>query len=75
VSPRGALALQRAARAYAASLGRDYVLPDDVKKLAIVVLGHRVLLTAEAELRGLTPADVLTSILAGVSVPGATGDV
>jgi MoxR-like ATPase len=75
VSPRGALALQRSARAYAASLGRDYVLPDDVKKLAVVVLGHRVLLTAEAELRGLTTADVLTSILAGVSVPGATGDV
>ncbi len=74
-SPRGALALQRAARAYAASLGRDYVMPDDVKHLAPAVLEHRLLLTPDAELRGLTAGDVLASILASVAVPGATGPV
>jgi MoxR-like ATPase len=72
-SPRGALALQRAARAYAASVGRDFVLPDDVKRLAPTVLEHRLLLTPDAELRGLAAADVLDGILATVAVPGATG--
>ena len=73
VSPRGALALQRAARAYAASEGRDYVLPDDVKLLAPAVLEHRLLVTPEAELRGRAVRDVFEDVLAGVSVPGATG--
>jgi MoxR-like ATPase len=72
-SPRGALALQRAARAYAASVGRDFVLPDDVKSLAQPVLGHRLLLTADAELRNRTAADVLDTILDTVPVPAATG--
>src|SRR5215470_11078335 len=52
VSPRGALALQRAARALAASVGRDYVVPDDVKRLAVAVLEHRLLLAPNAQLRG-----------------------
>jgi MoxR-like ATPase len=73
VSPRGALALQRAARAYAASVGRDYVLPDDVKALAHAVLEHRVLITPEAELRGRTASEVFADILASVPVPGAVG--
>jgi MoxR-like ATPase len=73
VSPRGALALQRAARAYAASTGRDYVLPDDVKLLASAVLEHRVLVTPEAELRGRTVGDVFREVLESVHVPGATG--
>jgi MoxR-like ATPase len=73
VSPRGALALQRAARAYAASVGRDYVLPDDVKTLAHAVLEHRVLITPEAELRGRTASEVFADILASVPVPGAAG--
>jgi MoxR-like ATPase len=72
-SPRGALALQRAAMALAASLGRDYAMPDDVKRVAPVVLEHRLLLTPDAELRGLTPADVLGDVLGTVAVPGATG--
>jgi MoxR-like ATPase len=72
-SPRGALALQRAARALAASMGREYVMPDDVKRVAPVVLEHRLLLTPDAELRGLSPADVLGEVLASVAVPGATG--
>ncbi len=72
-SPRGALALQRAARAFAASVGRDYAMPDDVKRVAPVVLEHRLLLTPDAELRGRTPADVLGEVLDAVAVPGATG--
>jgi MoxR-like ATPase len=70
VSPRGALALQRAGRAYAASHGRDYVVPDDVKLLAGPVLGHRLMLTPEAQLRGVSPDEVLAGILDSVPVPG-----
>ena len=73
VSPRGALALQRAARALAASIGRDYVVPDDVKRLAVAVLEHRLLLAPDAQLRGVAPGDVVRELLASVPVPGATG--
>ncbi len=73
VSPRGALALQRAARAFAASIGRDYVVPDDVKRLAVAVLEHRLLLAPDAQLRGAAPGDVVRELLASVPVPGATG--
>ena len=52
VSPRGALGLQRAARALAASVGRSYVVPDDVKLLAPSVLEHRLVLSSEAMTRG-----------------------
>jgi MoxR-like ATPase len=69
VSPRGALALQRAARAFAASSGRDYVIPDDLKLLAGSVLEHRLILSPEAQLRGGTAADVLESVLSRVPVP------
>jgi MoxR-like ATPase len=73
VSPRGALALQRAARALAASLGREYVVPDDVKRLAPAVLEHRLLVAPDAQLRGVTPDAVVRSLLGAVSVPCATG--
>lgn len=73
VSPRGALALQRAARAIAAAAGRDYVIPDDVKFLAPTVLTHRMLVTPEAELRGVTSDDVLGRVLSQLPVPGAAG--
>ncbi|MEX0664589.1 MAG: AAA family ATPase [Acidimicrobiia bacterium] len=73
VSPRGALALQRAARALAASTGREYVIPDDIKTLAPAVLEHRVLLGPEAELRGITTNEVVRAVLASVPVPGASG--
>lgn len=62
-SPRGSHALYRAAQAYAAIQGRDYVLPDDVKYLAPVVLTHRCLVQPESGLRGVNVADVLTAIL------------
>ena len=69
VSPRGALALQRATRALAASVGRSYVVPDDVKALAPAVLEHRLLLSPEAMMRGVNPDDVLQSVLDTVPVP------
>ena len=75
VSPRGALALQRAARAYAASAGRDYVIPDDLKLLAGSVLEHRLILSPEAQLRGASAGDVLESVLGKVPVPSVRAGV
>jgi MoxR-like ATPase len=69
MSPRAALGLQRAARTRAASLGRDYVVPDDIKDLAFPVLEHRLALTPEAQMRGVDRADVLGGALASVRVP------
>jgi MoxR-like ATPase len=62
-SPRGSFALYRAAQAYAAVNGREYVLPDDVKLLAPVVLSHRCIVHPESALRGLTVDRVLEDVL------------
>ncbi|MEV0233039.1 MoxR family ATPase [Nonomuraea sp. NPDC050786] len=70
-SPRGSLALLRAARVKAAAAGRHYVVPEDVKALAAPVLAHRLILTPEAELREVTAAAALGEILAGMPVPQA----
>ncbi len=72
-SPRGSLGLFRMAQARAAFGGRDYVLPDDVKKLAVAVLAHRLLLEPAARLKGVTPSAVIQEIVGAVPVPG--GDV
>ena len=69
VSPRAALGLQRAARARAAALGREYVVPDDLKELAFPVLEHRLALTPEAQMRGVARADVLADAVGNVKVP------
>jgi MoxR-like ATPase len=69
VSPRGSLALQRAAQAWAAGEGRSYVTPEDVKALAVPVLGHRMVLTPEAELSGRRVEDLLAGVLASTPVP------
>ncbi|MBW3614429.1 MAG: MoxR family ATPase [Actinobacteria bacterium] len=71
VSPRGTLALLRATRALAASVGREYILPDDLKALAGPVLEHRLVLTPEASMSGLNQADVLDDVLGSVAVPTA----
>src|SRR5690606_16182239 len=68
-SPRAILALFRAAQAYAAIQGRDYVIPDDLKLLAPSVLRHRLLLRPESALRGRTAASVLASVLGEVEIP------
>ncbi len=67
-SPRGSLALMRAAQAWAALEGRDYILPDDVKKMAPWVLAHRIVLKPESQLRGLTSEDVISELLHTVPV-------
>jgi MoxR-like ATPase len=67
-SPRGSVALLRAVRVRAASQSRPYAFPEDVKALAGPVLAHRLLLTPEAELRGLTGTDVIDEVLATVEL-------
>ncbi|WP_284252542.1 AAA family ATPase [Litorihabitans aurantiacus] len=69
VSVRGALALVRASKTWAASQGRHYVVPDDVKDLAEPVLAHRMVMDAEAEFDGATSAVALARVLADVAPP------
>jgi MoxR-like ATPase len=69
VSPRGSLALAQAARALAATGGRSFVTPDDVKAMVAPVLAHRILLRPEAELQGHTAESVLQTLLSTVPVP------
>ena len=71
-SPRSALFLQRLARANAASQGREYVIPDDVKTLAHPVLEHRMSLRPEAQMRGEAIGDVIDEIMSRLRVPGTT---
>jgi MoxR-like ATPase len=63
VSPRGSLALFKAAQALAAVRGRDHVIPDDIKYLAPATLAHRLIVTPEAELRGRTAQAILEDVL------------
>jgi len=67
--PRATQALVAAARAQAVLAGRDFVTPDDVKALAIAVLGHRIVLRPEQEIEGLEVAEVISRVLQEVSVP------
>ncbi|WP_428982981.1 AAA family ATPase [Phytohabitans maris] len=73
VSPRGVIALTRAACAYALIEGRGFVLPEDMKTLLEPVFAHRVLLTSDAQLRGVTAADVLNDAIEQVPVPLPNG--
>ncbi|WP_432522896.1 AAA family ATPase [Kineococcus sp. SYSU DK006] len=68
-SPRAALHLLRTARARAALEGRDHVLPDDVQALAVPVVAHRLVLTADALLAGRDGADVVTDVLRTTALP------
>jgi MoxR-like ATPase len=70
VSPRGSLSLYRASQALAATKGRDYVLPDDVKSLAKYVMGHRMVIQPAARLRNLTADQIISEVLNHVGVPG-----
>ena len=73
--PRGSLALIRCARARALLSGRDFVLPDDIKALAAPVLAHRLTLSAESELEGLSGGRIVEALLAGTEAPkGITGN-
>lgn len=68
-SPRGSIALLQCAKACAAYNGRDYVIPEDIKKMVFPTLRHRVSLKPELELEGVKPEHVLTDILAKIKVP------
>jgi len=68
VSPRGSLALEAASRAAALIAGRDHVLPDDVKDLAVPVLAHRLVLETKSRFQGLTKAGFIAELLGQVSV-------
>ena len=67
--PRGSIFLLSAAKAHAVLHGRTYVTPDDVVAMVGPVLGHRISLTAEAEVSGVTRADVMQGILDKIEVP------
>ena len=73
LSVRGCLAYVRAAKTWALADGRGYVVPDDVKELAIPVLSHRLLLDAEAEFSGVTVEDVVGQLLSQVRPPTSRG--
>jgi len=68
-SPRATLGLFQTAQAWAAIQGRDYVLPDDVKRMAPHVLTHRLMIAPQAQLRGREPAELIADIVADVPVP------
>jgi MoxR-like ATPase len=68
-SPRGSIALFRAAQALAAVRGRGYAIPDDVKEMALPVLGHRIIMKPESQLRGRTAAQVVQAVLSQVAAP------
>ena len=71
-SPRASVGMFRAVRGMAILRNRDYVIPDDVKELANAVLGHRLILSPAARMRGLRPGQVIDGLLESVAVPGAT---
>ncbi len=68
-SPRGSIALLQCSKACAAFHGRDYVIPEDIKRMAIPTLRHRIILKPELELEGVKPEQVIGDILSKVKVP------
>jgi MoxR-like ATPase len=72
-SPRGSIALVRAAQALAATYSRGFVTPDDIKEVAVPVLGHRLILTPEAELNQRQPAAIVQEVLEHIPAPTRAG--
>ena len=68
-SPRASLAILTSSKAIAAMRGRDFITPDDIREVAIPVLQHRVMLTPEREMEGLTAAEIVRQILQQVEIP------
>jgi MoxR-like ATPase len=68
-SPRASLGIMTTAKAMAAINGRDFVTPDDIKKVASAVLSHRIMLTPEREMEGLTPIKVVQQIIETIEIP------
>ena len=71
VSIRGCLALVRCSKTWAASQGRTFVTPDDIRALAQAVLGHRIMLTPDASFAGATTAGVISAVLADIAPPAS----
>ena len=74
ISPRATLYLLRASRTLAASHGRDYVAPDDIKAMLEPVLNHRLILRPEAQMRGVAMDKVIDGLADSVPVPGTKPD-
>lgn len=68
-SPRASLAIMNASKAFAAINGRDFVTPEDVKKTLVPVLGHRLILSPEREMEGMTPETVIDIISQAIEIP------
>jgi MoxR-like ATPase len=73
-SPRATLQLLRAAKAWAALDGREYVLPDDLQFMLLPVFAHRMLLTSDAHVAGRTAEDVLSEIRRTAPIPSTVGN-
>ncbi len=73
VSPRASLGLMKGAKAFALLQGRDYVVPDDVKGIAVSVMAHRVLLSPSARMRGVSQESIVEEVMAETPVPGGAG--
>jgi MoxR-like ATPase len=72
-SPRGSLGLFRAAQAYAGVAGRDYVLPDDIKAIAVPALAHRMIIGSAARIRDVDARMIVQEVLGATPVPGSSG--
>ena len=70
-SPRGSLALFRGTQALALIRGRDFVLPDDVKELAVPMLSHRIIVSPAGRMRGIQSTDIVEELIEQIAVPGA----
>jgi MoxR-like ATPase len=68
-SPRASLNIMRSAKAVAAMSNRDFVTPDDIRYVCVPVLNHRIILTPEREMEGLSTEDVIKSIVEQIEVP------
>lgn len=69
ISPRGSIALFKLSKAHAAYHGRDYVVPDDIKNVVIPALSHRIILKAEARVRGVKPENIVKEVVDKITVP------
>jgi MoxR-like ATPase len=68
-SPRASIAILKASKAYAAMNGRDFVTPEDIKQVAIPVLQHRIIVTPEREMEGVTSKQIITQIIQSIEIP------
>ena len=68
-SPRASLAVMNASKAFAAINGRDFIIPEDIRKTLVPVLGHRIILSPEREMEGMTTKKVIEMIAHSIEIP------